>query len=185
MVKTEDTLQLGQFKISFFHINHNIPDSVGIVIETPAGVICHTGDWKFDFHPAGTKHADFQTIAAIGKKGVMCLMGDSTNANTPGHQLSEKVINEELGSIIEKAPGRVIIGTFASLLSRVKQILEISEKLGKKVAQILDRHVKGEKLHRIPVQKVIEPTIMLNRTTAKYLNVRVPSTLRERISFVD
>jgi len=134
VTKTSDVLKLGQFTVSFFHINHNIPDSVGIVVETPVGVLCHTGDWKFDFHPAGTEHADFQRIAEIGKNGVLCLMGDSTNASHPGHQVSEKVIGEELEYLIEKAPGRVIIGTFASLLSRVKQVIESSEKLGKKVA---------------------------------------------------
>ncbi len=134
VTKATDVLKLGQFTVSFFHINHNIPDSVGIVIETPAGVVCHTGDWKFDFHPAGEERADFQRIAEIGKKGVLCLMGDSTNSNVEGHQTSEKVIGEELEYIIEKAGGRVIIGTFASLLSRVKQIIESAEKLGKKVA---------------------------------------------------
>ncbi len=132
--KIEDVIQLGAFKVSFFHINHNIPDSAGIVVETPVGTICHTGDWKFDFHPTGTEHADFQRIANIGQKGVLALMGDSTNSSKPGHQISEKVIGEELERILEKAPGRVIIGTFASLLGRVKQILEISERLGKKVA---------------------------------------------------
>jgi ribonuclease J len=134
VVNIDSKLQLGRFKVSFFHINHNIPDSAGIVVDTPEGRICHTGDWKFDFHPAGTEHADFQKIANIGKDGVMCLMGDSTNANRPGHQTSEKVIGEELEKIITDAPGRVIIGTFASLLSRVKQIIEIAEKTGRKVA---------------------------------------------------
>lgn len=134
VTKNTDILKLGAFTVSFFHINHNIPDSVGIVIDTPVGTVCHTGDWKFDFHPAGTVHADFQHIAMIGKKGVLCLMGDSTNANRPGHQVSEKVIEDELRGVIEKADGRVIIGTFASLLARVKQIIEISESLGKKVA---------------------------------------------------
>lgn len=133
VTKITDVLQLGQFKVSFFHINHNIPDSAGIVVETPAGTVCHTGDWKFDFHPTGTEHADFQKIAELGKKGVLALMGDSTNSMVPGHQVSEKVIGEELERIIEKAKGRIIFGTFASLLSRVKQIIEISEKLGKKV----------------------------------------------------
>ena len=134
VTKTTDVLKLGAFTVKFFHINHNIPDSVGIVVETPAGVICHTGDWKFDFHPAGTEHADFQEIAAIGKKGVLALMGDSTNANRAGHQVSEKVIGEELRGIIEKAQGRIIIGTFASMLARVKQIIEMSEELGRYVA---------------------------------------------------
>lgn len=132
-IKVEDTLQLGVFKVSFFHINHNIPDSAGIVVETPAGVICHTGDWKFDFHPVGEPPADFLKIAQIGGKGVMCLMGDSTVASMPGHQISESVIGEELERIIEKAKGRVIMGTFASLLSRVKQVMEIAERMDRKV----------------------------------------------------
>ncbi len=133
-ITIDSELQLGVFKVHFFHINHNIPDSAGIVVETPAGVICHTGDWKFDYHPVGTAPADFGKIARLGDAGVTLLMGDSTNANQPGQQVSERVIGEELERILEKAPGRVIVGTFASLLSRVKQIVEISEKLGRKVA---------------------------------------------------
>jgi len=133
-ITIDSELKLGVFKVHFFHINHNIPDSAGIVIETPAGTICHTGDWKFDYHPVGTKPADFGKIARVGEEGVLLLMGDSTNAMCEGHQTSEKVIGEELRGIIEKAPGRVILGTFASLLSRVKQIIEISETLGRKVA---------------------------------------------------
>ncbi len=132
-IKIQDELQLGVFKVHFFHINHNIPDSAGIVVETPAGIICHTGDWKYDFHPAGTTTADFHKMSRLGEQGVALLMGDSTNASIPGHQTSEKVIGDELERIIDKAPGRVIVGTFASLLSRVKQLLEISEKLGRKV----------------------------------------------------
>lgn len=132
-VKASDTLQLGAFKVHFFHINHSIPDSVGIVVETPVGVICHTGDWKFDFHPVGSPPADFLKIADVGRKGVLCLMGDSTNSMIPGHQKSETVIGEELEHLIEKAPGRVIVGTFASLLARVKLLMEIGEKHGRKV----------------------------------------------------
>ena len=132
-ITIESELQLGVFKVHFFHINHNIPDSAGIVIETPAGTICHTGDWKFDYHPVGTEPADLSKIARVGDAGVALLMGDSTNANRCGHQTSEKVIGEEIERIIEKAQGRVIVGTFASLLSRVKQIMEISERVGRKV----------------------------------------------------
>lgn len=133
-INIDTELKLGVFKVHFFHINHNIPDSAGIVIETPAGVICHTGDWKFDYHPVGSPPADLHKIARLGEQGVLLLMGDSTNASLPGHQTSEKVIGDELRTILEKAPGRVIVGTFASLLSRVKQIMEISELLGRKVA---------------------------------------------------
>ena len=134
VITIDSELQLGAFKVHFFHINHNIPDSAGIIIETPHGTICHTGDWKFDYHPVGAKPADLHKIARVGEKGVTLLMGDSTNADRAGHQTSEAVIGEEMKNILEKAPGRVIIGTFASLLSRVKQILEISEMLGRKVA---------------------------------------------------
>jgi ribonuclease J len=133
-LKIDDTIKLGNFKVSFFHINHNIPDSVGILVETPTTRLVHTGDWKFDFHPVGEDRADFQKIAMIGHEGVDVLMGDSTNAPVPGHTISEKVVGEEIERIIEKAPGRIIIGTFASLLSRVKQIIELAEKHGKVVA---------------------------------------------------
>lgn len=133
-IKIGEPIQLGAIRVSLFHINHNIPDSAGVLLETPAGNVCHTGDWKFDFHPVGTAPADFQRIAEIGKAGVLCLMGDSTNASVPGHQVSEREIGATLEHLIEKAPGRLIIGTFASLLSRVKQIIEIAEKQGKKVA---------------------------------------------------
>jgi ribonuclease J len=132
-VKEDANLQLGVFKVSFIHMNHNIPDSAAIVVETPVGTLIHSGDWKFDFHPAGDKPGDLHKMAKLGEQGVLLLMGDSTNANKEGQQTSEKVIGEELRGIIEKAQGRVIVGTFASLLSRVKQILEISEQLGRKV----------------------------------------------------
>jgi len=134
IINIDSVLQLGVFKVHFFHVNHNIPDSSGVVVETPMGTIVHTGDWKFDFHPVGDKPADLAKIAKVGNDGVALLMGDSTNAGLKGHQVSEKVIGEELEGIIKKAEGRIIVGTFASLLSRVKQIIEISEAQGRKVA---------------------------------------------------
>ncbi|MBI5728734.1 MAG: ribonuclease J [Candidatus Magasanikbacteria bacterium] len=133
-VTANDTLRLGAFDISFFHLNHNIPDSIGVVVKTPEGIIIHTGDWKFDYQPTGEAPADLQKIARIGSEGVLALLSDSTNASQPGHQISESEIGVNLEDIIAKAPGRIIIGTFASLLSRVKQIIEVSEKLGKVVA---------------------------------------------------
>jgi ribonuclease J len=129
-----DKLRLGSFELEFFHLNHNIPDSMGIVVHTPEGTIVHSGDWKFDYQPAGEPPADLQRIAQIGAAGVMALLSDSTNASQPGHQMSESEISTNLDDIISKAPGRLIIGTFSSLLSRIKQIIEISEKHGKIVA---------------------------------------------------
>ncbi|OGH68769.1 MAG: hypothetical protein A2754_00160 [Candidatus Magasanikbacteria bacterium RIFCSPHIGHO2_01_FULL_47_8] len=133
-ISVNDKLRLGKFDLEFFHLNHNIPDSIGTVIKTPEGTVIHTGDWKFDYQPTGEAPADLQKIARIGSEGVLALLSDSTNASQPGHQISESEIGVNLEDIIVKTPGRIIIGTFASLLSRIKQIIEISEKHGKVVA---------------------------------------------------
>jgi len=133
-VKVTDTLQLGKFKVSFLHLNHSIPDAVGIIIDTPEGRIVHTGDWKFDFHPSGTAPADFGKIAKLGNEGVVALLSDSTNSNKPGHQISEKEIGKNLEQLIKSVKGRIILGTFSSQLSRVKQIIEIAEMHGRKIA---------------------------------------------------
>ncbi len=134
-VNINDKLKLGAFEIEFFHLNHNIPDSMGIVVRTPEGVVVHTGDWKFDYQPGSNDQpADLQKIARIGSEGVMALLSDSTNASQPGHQMSESEIGTNLDDIVSKAPGRLIIGTFSSLLNRIKQIVEAAERQGKVVA---------------------------------------------------
>lgn len=134
-ISINDKLRLGAFELEFFHLNHNIPDSMGVVIHTPEGTVVHTGDWKFDYQPGSNDQpADLQKIARIGSQGVLALLSDSTNASSPGHQMSESEIGTNLEDIIAKAPGRIIIGTFASLLTRIKQIVETAEKLGKVVA---------------------------------------------------
>lgn len=133
-ISLDDKITLGKFKVEFFHVNHNIPDSMGIVVHTPAGTIVHTGDWKFDYQPVDGKPADLARLAEIGNNGVLALMSDSTNAPNDGHQISEHVVGKNLEDLIMKMEGRLIIGTFASLLSRVQQILELAAKHGKKVA---------------------------------------------------
>lgn len=133
-IKLDDKLRLGKFDLEFFHLNHNIPDTMGIFISTPEGNVIHTGDWKFDYQPSGEKPADLQKIAEFGSRGIMALMSDSTNASQPGHQTSETEVSSNLEQILSHAKGRVIVGTFASLLSRIKQIIEAAEKLGKVVA---------------------------------------------------
>ncbi|MCX6781683.1 MAG: ribonuclease J [Candidatus Magasanikbacteria bacterium] len=133
-ITLNDKLRLGSFELEFFHLNHNIPDSMGVVVHTPEGTIIHSGDWKFDYQPVGEAPADLQRIAQIGASGVLALLSDSTNASHPGHQMSESEISSNLEEIVSKAPGRLIVGTFSSLLSRIRQIIEISEKQGKIVA---------------------------------------------------
>lgn len=133
-VRIDDRLVLGNFQVEFVHINHSIPDAVAVVVHTPVGTLIHTGDWKFDYTPVGAPPADFIKLASLGARGVLALMGDSTNAAHSGHQISEREIANTLRLILEKAEGRVIVGTFASLLGRVRQIFDIAQDLGKKVA---------------------------------------------------
>lgn len=126
-------LTLGPFKIEFFHVNHNIPDSVGVVIHTENGTVMHTGDFKFDHSPVGDKPADIARIVSLGSKGITMLLSDSTNAENAGYTISERVVQKNLDEIIKQAEGRVIAGTFGSLLSRVQQLVIIAERY--------DRHV--------------------------------------------
>jgi ribonuclease J len=127
------SLQLGPFSIDTFHLNHNIPDTLGLVIKTPVGTIFYTTDFKFDFHPIADQPADLSRIAHLASKGVSLLMSDSTGAENPGHSISEKTIMENLDRIFAQAPGRIILATFASLISRLQQAIWLSEKYNRKV----------------------------------------------------
>jgi len=129
------TLKLGSsFNIEFLRVNHSIPDCFAVVIKTDIGTVVHTGDFKIDFSPVNDKPADLNRIAQLGAQGVLMLMADSTDATHPGYQLSESVIGEEIGKLIEKIDGRVIIGTFASQLSRVQKIFDLAERHGRRVS---------------------------------------------------
>ena len=128
-VDIDGKLQLGDFVVEFIRINHSVPDSLAIVVRTPEGIILHTGDFKFDLTPIGDQVTDFAKITRMGQEGVLALLADSTNASKPGQQLSEKYIGKTLEHIIEQAEGRVIVGTFASNLNRVQQLLWSAEAL--------------------------------------------------------
>ncbi|MBU1137212.1 ribonuclease J [Patescibacteria group bacterium] len=134
LIKETDKIDLGPFKIEFFHVNHNIPDGVGIVIDTPVGRLVHTGDFKFDPTPIGDKPIDLSRLKEISQKGVLVLMSDSTSAEKPGHSISEKEIQDNLEIIFKESPGRIIIATFASLISRIQEVINLAEKYDRKVA---------------------------------------------------
>lgn len=127
-------IKLGCFEIEFFHQNHNIPDSCGVFIKTPVGNLVHTGDFKFDLTPINDKPVNFGKIAEIGNKNILILMSESTGAENPGHSLSEKTILENLDGIFRTAPGRIIAATFASLISRIQQLIYLAEKYGRYIA---------------------------------------------------
>lgn len=134
VVKNDTTLALGAFKIEFFGVSHNVPGSVGVIAQTPAGIVVHTGDFKIDLKSDIAGRTEIEKIRALGKKNVLALMSDSTNARESGRQFSEQDIKVELEEVIKDAKGRLIIGTFASLLGRLDQIIQLAEKYKKKVA---------------------------------------------------
>ncbi len=135
-IDNETKLRLGVFELEFFGVSHNIPGSLGVIINTPVGLIVHTGDFKLDLQPSGDTPTDIAKIAKLNDKNVMALLADSTNATQPGHQFSEQEIMGNLEDIFRQAKGRLIIATFASLLGRIQQIIQLAEKYDRSV--ILD-----------------------------------------------
>ncbi len=124
------------FVVEPFHVNHNISDAFGLAIHTPVGTVAITGDFKFDYTPVDDIPANMNRLSDMGNKGILALMSDSTNAHTPGYQISEAQVGEGLEEIIKAAPGRIIIGTFSTLLTRHQQIMDIAARYGRKVLLI-------------------------------------------------
>jgi ribonuclease J len=132
-VKDKSKIKLGPFEIEFFRQNHNIPDNLGLIIKTPIGNIVHTSDFKFDKNPLNEPPTDFERLKEIGKRGVLLLMSDSTGAEEKGHSLSEKEIFKNLDLIFKEAKGRIIAATFSSLLNRIQQLIDLSQKYKRKI----------------------------------------------------
>ncbi len=133
-IRKVDKLKLGIFNVEFFHVNHSIPDAVGLVIRTPVGNIMHTGDFKFDHSPVGDVPADIAKIARLGSEGILALMSDSTDSQSPGYSISESKIKKTIEKIFQNSRGRIITATFSSLISRIQEIAEVTEKYGRKLA---------------------------------------------------
>lgn len=129
-----DKLQIGSFTIEPFHVTHSIPDCVGFGIDTPVGLIVHTGDYKFDHTPVDGWPPDFARLAEFSRRGVLCLLADSTNADRPGWTPSETVIADAFDDLFRQAPGRIIVASFASLISRIQQVAEMCQKHGRYLA---------------------------------------------------
>ncbi|MBE3596071.1 MAG: ribonuclease J [Hydrogenibacillus sp.] len=133
-VTTDSVVRLGSIIVSFFRVNHSIPDAVGVALETPEGIVVHTGDFKFDQTPVDGQHADYHKMAELGRRGVLVLLSDSTNAERPGFTGSERRVGENLKRIFKQTRSRIIVATFASNVHRVQQIFEAAELTGRKVA---------------------------------------------------
>jgi ribonuclease J len=132
-VRDKSKIKLGPFEIEFFRQNHNIPDNLGLVIKTPIGNIVHTSDFKFDKNPLNEPPTDFEKLKEIGKRGILLLMSDSTGAEEEGSSLSEKEIFKNLDLIFKRAKGRIIAATFSSLLNRIQQLIDLSQKYKRKI----------------------------------------------------
>ena len=133
---TASPLELGAFRVEFVRMAHSIPDSVAIVLETPAGRVVHSGDWKLDHTPVDGLKTDVGRLAEIGNRGVDLLLGDSTNAERPGMTGSERLVGEAFRSLIPIRRGRVLIATFASNIHRVQQAADVAVESGRKVAVV-------------------------------------------------
>ncbi len=135
IVTPRQTIRMGCMAVEFIRVNHSIPDSVGMAVHTPAGVIIHTGDFKVDYTPIEGGIIDLPRFAELGNKGVLALMSDSTNSERPGYTASERKVGDNLEMLFAKAEGkRIIIATFASNIHRVQQIINNAVNTGRKVA---------------------------------------------------
>jgi len=135
-ISPDVVLDLAPFSVEFFRVSHSIPDSVGLGITTPVGLVVHTGDFKFDQTPVDGRLTDFAKLAAMGERGVHVLLSDSTNADTDGQTPSEQAVAESFDRIFGQAGGRIIVATFASNISRVQQVVSIAQKHGRRVGII-------------------------------------------------
>jgi ribonuclease J len=133
-VQAGETFRIGPFQVETFHVCHSIPDAIGLGITTPAGLIVHTGDYKFDQTPVDNWPTDFAKLAEFSERGVDVLLADSTNAERPGWTPSERVIGPALDDIFRTAPGRIIIATFASLIARMQQVADAAARHNRKLA---------------------------------------------------
>lgn len=133
-VRPRDRLQIGAFNVQFLRVTHSIPDGVALAIGTPAGMIVHTGDFKFDQSPVDGQLTDYRRLSELGDEGVLALLSDSTNAGRDGFTPSERAVGKALEEIFRSAEGRVIVACFASNIHRIQQVLDVAAALGKQVA---------------------------------------------------
>ncbi len=133
VVEPGDHISLGRFTVEPFRVSHSISDSVGLIIHTPLGIVVHSGDFKLDHTPVDGKLMDLGRLAQLGVQGVLLLLSDSTYVEMPGYTPSEKNVGEALDRVIAEAPGRVIVTTFASLISRIQQVINAAAKHQRKV----------------------------------------------------
>jgi len=143
-------VNLGRFKVEFFPVCHSIPDAAGLIISTPMGTVVHSGDFKLDYTPVHGKPTDLSRLAQLGAQGVLLLLSDSTYAELLGYTPSERLVGETLERVMAEAPGRVIVTTFSSLVSRIQQVTDAAAKhqrrvfiIGRSMSDIVHMALEG------------------------------------------
>ncbi|BAS28393.1 ribonuclease J [Limnochorda pilosa] len=135
-VQAGESRTIGRFEVEFIHVNHSIADDVALAIHTGAGTILYVTDFKFDQTPIDGRVTDLQKLAELGRKGVLLLMADSTNAERPGYTLSERVVGQTLMEVFAGAPGRILVATFASNIHRIQQVVDAADRYGRRLAVV-------------------------------------------------
>ncbi|MEW6093865.1 MAG: ribonuclease J, partial [Chloroflexota bacterium] len=160
-IQAGETVRIGPFQVETFHVCHSVPDAIGLGITTPAGLVVHTGDYKFDQTPVDNWPTDFAKLAEFSARGVDVLLADSTNSERPGWTQSERVIGPAFDEVFRTAPGRIIIATFASLIARMQQAADASVRHGRKMAFVGMSMVDNAKIARdMGYLKVPEKTLV-------------------------
>jgi ribonuclease J len=135
-VKPKQIVEIGPFKIEFIHVTHSIVSAVALAITTPLGVIIHTGDFKVDPTPTDNELFDLHTLAEYGKRGVLLLLSDSTNADRPGYTESERAVRPRMEEIFNRADRRVVVSCFSSSIHRIQLVLDLAQEFGRRVAVV-------------------------------------------------
>ena len=163
-----DPVEIGPFRVSFVRVAHSVPDAVSVVLDTPAGRVLHTGDWKLDHTPVDGLRTDVGRLAVLGSEGVDLLLGDSTNAERPGVTGSERLVGEAFQQIIPQLEGRVLIACFASNVHRMQQAVDVAVRAGRKVAVVGRSMRKNMNISRnlgyidVPEEGLIRPNELEN-----------------------
>ena len=143
-----DRVQVGPFTVESFHVCHSIPDSVGLAIDTPHGLVVHTGEYKFDYTPVHGRLTDYAALAGYGRRGVLALLSDSTNAERPGYTPSERLVSETFEIVFSRAKGRIIVSTFASNISRVQQVIDCALQHNRRIGVVGRSMVENVRMAR-------------------------------------
>ncbi|MGF1507302.1 MAG: ribonuclease J [Anaerolineae bacterium] len=168
-IQAGESVRLGAFTIEFFHVCHSIPDCVGLGITTPLGLMVHTGDFKFDHTPVDGWPTDFGKLAEFSQRGVLALFADSTNSDRAGWTPSESVIDPAFDQVFSQAKGRIIVATFASLISRIQQVANATMRHGRKIVVTGYSMVENTRMARELGYLDIPDDMLIDMNTARQL----------------